>query len=496
MPDPLDAMSLRVWVVGLFKPDPIDDSTEAGRASGRLRRMVLAMTASSAARAISMATGFIAVPITLGYLGPERYGLWMVISSLSLALNFADLGLGNSLVATLADAHGRGDRSAARQHVSTAFFLFSGIALVLLVAFWVLYPLVDWAHEFNVQSPEAAKEVGPALWCFVGCLVLGLVVGVVSRIELAYQNAFANGVWQAVGSVGSLGALLIAMHYNAGLSGLVLMLSGVPVVATICQALTVFFFTRPWLRPSLAGVNRGVAADLLRLGAGYVVVQLAMTLSMYSDSIITTQILGPTTVTQYSVVSKPFGLLSATLFMALVPMWPAYTEALAKGDFAWVRRTLNRSLALVAFVAGVPGLLLIVVGPPLIRLWVRNPSFDVPTALLVALAVWTLIQAVGAVWAALMNGLRIVRFQAVCAVLTSVVALGAKVLLARRAGITGLVWGTSLAHVVFTLVPIGLYMRYSLARRAAAGHVGQPRRRGPWLLRDRASRGTGVARRP
>ena len=287
--------------------------------------MLLAMTSSSAARAISMLVGVIAVPLTLHYLGDERYGLWVVISSLALALNFADLGLGNSLVNTLANAHGRGDRSGARQQVSTAFFLFFAIAIALLIVFWAVYPFVNWAGAFNVH---------------------GFVAGIVSRIELAYQNAFANGVWTAVGSVGSLAALMLAMHYHVRLPGLVLMLSGVPVLATIGQALTVFFVTRPWLRPSLSWVNGRVAADLMRLGSGYLVIQLAMTLSMYSDSIIATQILGLEAVTQYAVVSKPFALLSATLFMAFVPMWPAYTEALAKGDMAWVRQTLNRSLGL------------------------------------------------------------------------------------------------------------------------------------------------------
>lgn len=420
-----------------------------------------------------MAIGVISVPLTLGYLGAERYGLWMVISSLSLALNFADLGLGNGLVNTLAGAYGRGDRAAARVQVSTAFFLFSGIAIALLLAFAAAFPFVNWVQVFNVQSPDAAREVEPALWYFTGCLVLGLVFGIVSRIELAYQNAFVNGVWQAAGSVGSLVALLLAMHYNAGLPVLVLLLTGIPVLALICQSV-VFFVARPWLRPSLASVDRGAASNLMRLGAGYLVLQLAATLTMYSDSMIAVHLLGPTAVTQYAVVSKPFTLLSATLFMALVPMWPAYTEALAKGDLAWVRRTVNRVLGLTLIVIGLPALLLVAVGAPLIRLWVRNPSFEVPAALLVALAVYTLVQSVGVVWGTLLNGLGLVRFQAVCAVVSAVVAVGAKIVLTRWAGTPGLVWGTSLALFAFTLVPIGVYMRYSLARRAAAWRAGQP----------------------
>lgn len=458
----------------MFRRGGLDESTADGRAAGRLRRLVWAMAASSGARAVSMATGIIAVPLTYGYLGSERYGLWGVISSLSLALNFADLGLGNSLVTTLAEAHGRGDRASARRQVSTAFFLFTAIAAILLAVFWLVYPHVDWAHEFNVKSVSAAAEIGPALWCFVICLVAGLAAGVVSRVELAYQNAFVNGIWQAVGSVASLAALLVAMRFHVGLAGLVLALVGVPVLATTCQGLIVFFHTRPWLRPSPAWVSGPVASELLRLGGGYVVVQLAMALSMYSDSLVTTQVLGPDMVTQYNVVSKPFGLISATLFMALVPMWPAYTEALARADFQWVRRTLNRSLALVLALTIVPGVLLVIVGPTIIRFWVRDPSFVVPTGLLIALAAWTLIQAIGGVWAALMNALRIVRFQAVCAVVTSVVALGAKIYFAKHAGVTGLVWGTGLSHLLFTLLPIGFYLRYALARRIAQGAVPQP----------------------
>lgn len=464
---------VRSALVDLFRRGAVDETTADGRASGRLRRMVWAMAASSGARAVSMATGIIAVPLTYGYLGVERYGLWGVISSLSLALNFADLGLGNSLVTTLADAHGRGDRDSARRQVSTAFFLFTAIAATLLATFWLIYPHVNWPRQFNVQSPEAAAEIGPALWSFVICLVAGLGAGVVSRVELAHQNAFINGVWQAVGSVASLLALLVAMRCQVGLAGLVLALVGVPVLATACQGIVVFFVTRPWLRPSPGWVSVEVASDLLRLGAGYVVVQLAMTLSMYSDNIVTTQVLGPAMVTQYNVVSKPFSLISATLFMALVPMWPAYTEALAKADFAWVRRTLNRSLALVLVLTVGPAILLVMLGPAIIKFWVRDDAFVVPTGLLVAMGTWMLIQGIGGVWAALMNAMRIVRFQAICAVITSIVALGAKIYSARHFGVTGLVWGTALSHLAFTILPIGLYLRFALARRVTQGGAPQ-----------------------
>jgi O-antigen/teichoic acid export membrane protein len=46
----------------------------------------------------------ISVPLTLTYLGSERYGMWMAISSIVALLAFADFGLGNGLVNAIAVA--------------------------------------------------------------------------------------------------------------------------------------------------------------------------------------------------------------------------------------------------------------------------------------------------------------------------------------------------------------------------------------------------------
>jgi len=51
----------------------------------------------------------VTVPLTLNYLGSEHYGLWMTISSVSVMLGFADLGIGNGVLNAVADAYGRDD---------------------------------------------------------------------------------------------------------------------------------------------------------------------------------------------------------------------------------------------------------------------------------------------------------------------------------------------------------------------------------------------------
>jgi len=57
----------------------------------------VALTAltSVAARSVALLSLLISVPLTLRYLGSERYALWMAVSSLLAALVSLDLGIGN-----------------------------------------------------------------------------------------------------------------------------------------------------------------------------------------------------------------------------------------------------------------------------------------------------------------------------------------------------------------------------------------------------------------
>src|SRR5574341_1512330 len=77
---------------------PFDTTTVEGRSQERYRRLVLTALAQAGSRGLLALTLLAAVPLTLGYLGQERYGLWATISSFLVLLQFADLGIGNGLL--------------------------------------------------------------------------------------------------------------------------------------------------------------------------------------------------------------------------------------------------------------------------------------------------------------------------------------------------------------------------------------------------------------
>jgi O-antigen/teichoic acid export membrane protein len=98
----------RAW--DLFRFSPFDISTPEGRSDERYRRTLLSALASLAAKSLSVITALLAVRLTMPYLGPERYGLWMTLGSIFGCLSFADLGLGYSILNVVAEANGKDDR--------------------------------------------------------------------------------------------------------------------------------------------------------------------------------------------------------------------------------------------------------------------------------------------------------------------------------------------------------------------------------------------------
>ncbi len=456
----------------LIRLTPFDVSTDTGRSMERYRRVALTTIASAGARGITILTSLISIPLTVGYLGPEQYGLWMTISATIAMLSFADLGMGNGLLNAVAEANGREDRVAARSYVSSAALMLSTVAGALAILFAIVYPVVPWGRIFNVSSPNALAESGPATAVFVGCFLVSLPLGVVRRVQMGYQEGFNNSMWAGAGSVLGLVGVLVAIHLEASLPWLVLAMAGAPVLTTLLNGVVLFGLKYTWLCPAWSSATLDAGLRILRMGLLFFVLQIAVSFAYSSDNIIVAQILGPEAVTDYSVPMRLFSLIPLILSMALEPLWPAYGEAISRGDTVWAKRTLMRSMAVSLAISVPTSMVLVVLGAPIIRLWVGLATIP-SVSLLLGLGVWAILSCVGGVLATFLNGANIVKFQVICAASMTIAAVIAKIMLAQSNGLPGVIWGGVMTNVVFILLPTAIYMPRILSSIQTRAGLGQ-----------------------
>jgi O-antigen/teichoic acid export membrane protein len=433
-------------VLSLARLRPFDTSTSGGRSQERYRRAALTTVTAGIARAISLLTSLISVPLTFRYLGSERYGIWMVLISLISVMGFADLGIGNGLVNAVSEAYGKDDRQLAKEHVTSALFLMLGIASVFAVAGILIFPRMPWLRLFNVTSAPVAAEGARAFLVLYCWFVINIPLGVVTRAQTGLQQGYASQTVGAFGNIASLLGLLLVVALHGSLASLVFASTFGVVLATLLNG-WLLFRDHPWLWPSWQSYRRSSAHKILTLGAMFFVLQCASAIGFASDNIVIAQVLGAAAVAAYAVPQKLFSFVPMMINLGIAPLWPAYGEALARGDQAWVRRVFLGSLG-VTLAFAIPQSALLVLGGPWILRVAVGKSLHAPMLLLVVLGIWGVVSSASSVVGSLLNGAGIMKAQTIVSVVANLSNLALSIFFTRRLGVIGVCLGSIVTQVV------------------------------------------------
>lgn len=430
-----------------------DTTTEEGRSKERYRRIAITTAASLISKCVSIFTTLISVPLTLNYLGVERYGLWMTISSVISMLAFADLGMGNGLLNAISEADGKNDRKSACMYVSSAFFILVAIATLILTVFASVYKYIPWQRVFNVTSDLAIQESGPAMAFLIVCFAISMPLGVAQRVYMGYQEDYKNQLWSILGAFIALGGVLLAIYLKAGLPWLVLAMSGGPVFALLISSIVLFYGSQRWLLPNWKSFNWSASKKIATIGAWFLILQTFTVIGTYSDNLVIAQALGASAVANYAVTQR----LYSTAFISqyfITPLWPAFGEAMARADYSWARRTLNRILILSLGIGFVSALLLFVSAKPIIAIWAGSDL--VPTTfLLIGFGFWLPLVGYIGTMSTFLNSGSLVREQVVFFSITSIMSVILKVVLVHQWQAAGAIWATVFAYGLFYVIPAG-----------------------------------------
>lgn len=450
-------------LLAMLRLRPFDTTTEGGRSKERLRRAGLTTVSSSAARVINMVSSLVTVPLTFRYLGTERYGLWMVLISIVMAMaGFSDLGIGGGLVNAISEAYGKDDKRLVKEYVTSAFVMMFGIALVFAVGGLVSYPYVPWMRVFNVKSAAVATEGASAFLVLYFCFVLNIPMNIVQRAQVGLQLGYYPQIVAACGSIFTLLAYLAVIWVHGSLAWLAIASAIGGILANMVNGF-ILFKEHPWLRPARHAYRYGSAFRIAKLGLLYFVLQCAFAVSFTSDNIVIAQVLGVAAVAAYAVQQKLFGLVSLVIGMAIMPLWPAYGEAISRGDVEWVRRAFSGSLWLVLGITVPSCTTLVLAGPWILKVFFGK-SLHAPVSLLIVLAVWGVVNAVAFAIAVLLNGAGVLKSQAILAVFAGAGNLALSIFFTRRVGVMGVCLGSITAQLLITF-PFYFFILRNLFRK-------------------------------
>jgi O-antigen/teichoic acid export membrane protein len=209
---------------------------------------------------------------------------------------------------------------------------------------------------------------------------------------------------------------------------------------------------KPWLQPTFSYLSAPVTLDLLGTGWSFLLIHAAAIVVFSSDNIIVSHFLGAAEVTPYSITWRVVGFGAVLQGLAFPALWPAYAEAHARGDAAWVRKTFATIMRVTLSLNIAWAALLIACGRFVIRLWAGQPAVP-PFSLLLAMAIWSLLAGFTTAQSCLLGALNHTRIQAAASTLAAAVNVVLSIALVTRLGSLGVILGTIISYVVVLMVP-------------------------------------------
>lgn len=427
--------------------EPVDGTRK------RNRRLIRGILSSFLSRGVAALVPLALIPMLLPVLGPATYGAWMTVVSIVGMLIWADLGLGNGLLTRLSRHLSAGDVTAARKDIFATYSILTLVATILVVLVSVSPLIINWELILNTEGSDAEAVIQIVLICLL-CFFINVPISLIQRILFASQMVTISNAFAAAGSVLSLILAFLAINMNLSPAWIVLGATAGPLVANI--GATIWFFVRNRsLIPSFADNSASSRQAILSLGGIFVLLSLSSAIASNSDSLIIAQTMGAENVASFAVSSRILGALGLIINLVNLPLWPVAADALARRDFAWVRKAVFRMTLLSGGFVLVSTVIITAISDPLIEL-IGQGMVHAELPLVMSLGVWWTVVALASPMMMVQNSAGVLLPQLCGWVLFLLVSVPVKILLIPSIGTFAGPMVGALVYVLF-VIPFSIW---------------------------------------
>lgn len=406
---------------------------------------------STVFKAVAVGASFLTLPYTIQFLGAESFGIWATMLTLISWVMLFDIGIGNSLKNKLSEAFAVGNTESASSLVSTAYIVIGFISALLFLIFFVASFYIPWQDVFNSKAIEPQRlHAAVVLLMFFICVNFWL--SLISQIYHSLQKSAMTVFGQLISN--TIALLLVFILYKFFDSDIVYMVSSYGVALVLANLSLTFFLFREhrYLIPRFRFFSRNKINGLVNLGIRFFVIQIAVLTIFMTDKILITQLLGPSLVMPYEVLFKLFSLFTILHSLILVPLWPAYADAYAKGDFSWISDQLKRQLKIaLAFFCG--ALVMLIIGPYVTKLWIGD-EFYASFSTYVMFAIFIIVSVWNNVFAYYVNAINKTNVQLVTAIIGAVLNIPLSIFFVKYLGfgLDGILMSTIVCLTIYSFV--------------------------------------------
>lgn len=365
--------------------------------------------ASFAIKGISIVVSLLLVPMTLGYVSSELYGIWLTLSSIMMWLSFFDVGFTLGLKNKLAEAIALNNWEKGKSLISTTYFMMILIFVPICIVLELIIPYVSWAKVLNV-SMQYNAEITKVLHVLVAFFCLQMIVNVLTSVVAAFQQVALSNAFPVIGNILSLISIgLLTRFCPPSLIPLAFAISAMPIVVLIVSSVILYNKKYRLISPSIKCIEKKEISSLFGLGVQFFLIQIQCIVLFQSTNILISNVSGPDSVTSYNIAYKYMGIAMMAFNIILTPLWPAFTDAKTKNDFDWMRKVYKKMTVLYMYSVFIM-IIMVLIAPWVYNLWIGSKA-DISNTMTLFVCIYVIIQNWDGLQVNLINGIGTVKLQ-------------------------------------------------------------------------------------
>jgi O-antigen/teichoic acid export membrane protein len=342
------------------------------RGTHRKRRLKLAVMTSLASKISTVALQLIAFPIAIRAVSPHEFASYTVMAGVLSFIWLCDLGLGPALTQRIAIAHAEGDEGAQARLLSSGVLGITGILCI------------GWLGGLGVfQIPAVGRWIPMPGMDSKVILVVALIGSIqlfsspFLRAQAGFQELHIYNLFGVAGNAAAAIALVLVTRIAPSALGFLIAVYGTTALTQILVA-AAFVVRRRYLLAGLFSPSLVLVPVLLADGIRFAFPQVIVPIVLREGPKFILFHKGLSVETaKYGVLIQLMTLASGLIVMFTQPLFPALTDAEARGDAGWIDTTFRRASVSVGVFCGLFIAGGVIAGPAALAIYTGNKfSFD------------------------------------------------------------------------------------------------------------------------
>ena len=392
----------------------------------------------------------ILIPLTIHYINPVQYGIWLIISSIITWLNIFDIGIGNALKNEIAICIATKNEKNIKNYISTTYAVLSIIAFLIFILFVFISEFVNWNSILNI-SPAMQLNIRMLLILLMACFCFQFVLQLINSVLNATQQVFKSSI---ILFISQFFTLIIIYFLNLfgpkNLTILVVVLAGTPIIILLIASLYLYKNELIRFKPTIKYVDFKYIKKLLNIGGAFFIIQMGAMVLFQTDNIIITRVMGPEAVTTFNIPFKLFSFISMVFAIVIVPFWSAFTDAYATKDFKWIIKNIKR-IRIIWLALSIAALLLYIASDAIYTVWIGSP-ITIPKSLSFCMFLYVVIFMWHTLHVYFLNGVGIIRLQLVLVTVAAVINIPLAIYLGKICGLSGIISANTIVFFIMGVV--------------------------------------------